>query len=73
MKKLALLFSLILLQNALLSQICGTPSPSSSLKQTYQEPLSMMSSVADSYCLNIYYHIVRNTNGTNAFTPPDLD
>lgn len=30
-------------------------------------------SASSSFCINVYFHIVRNTNGTNAFPEPDTD
>lgn len=46
------------------SQECGTSAPS--VKHTYPTNESSKASVSN-YCIDVQFHIVRETNGTNAF------
>lgn len=65
--------------NSVFAQLCGTPHPSSptiylqedSYKQAKESNSYKGSSSA--ICINVFYHIVRNTNGTNAFTMPNTN
>ena len=68
-RKLLLIGLLIWNVSSVLGQSCGTPHPVNP-KIYPQEDTSRSSSSA--LCINIFFHIVRNTNGTNAFTTPNL-
>ncbi|MGJ3235922.1 T9SS type A sorting domain-containing protein [Marivirga sp.] len=52
------------------AQTCITSSSSAS--NIISNEISARSS-SSSFCINVYFHIVRNTNGTNAFPEPDTD
>ncbi|MBC6427113.1 MAG: hypothetical protein GDA51_11775 [Ekhidna sp.] len=52
-------------------QICGTPHPTN--PTIYSGSAGSRTSGNSEYCIDVFFHIVRNTNGTNAFTPPNTD
>lgn len=71
MKQLILLtLTLSLLNTALRAQTCGTPIPAN---PTIYSSTANARGASSAYCIDVFYHIVRNTNGTNAFTPNNLD
>ena len=71
MKKLLLAFSLLALTvSGLQAQICGTPTPAN---PTIYSDQANARTAGSTYCVDIFFHIVRNSNGTYAFTPPNLD
>lgn len=72
MKKLLLLFISITLLNPnwVFGQICGTPTPTNPVIYSGNANARGASSA---YCIDVYFHIVRNTNGSNAFTLPNTD
>ena len=52
-------------------QVCGTPHPVN--PTTYSTSPGAREAHPSSFCINVFFHIVRNTNGTNAFTLPNTD
>ncbi|MBC6401376.1 MAG: hypothetical protein GDA37_10280 [Ekhidna sp.] len=72
MKKLILLYLAFLISSYyIFSQICGTPHPTS--PKVYSNSASSRTFGNSEYCVDVFFHIVRNTNGTNALTPPNTD
>ena len=70
MKKLLLLFLTISGSYWTYAQVCGTPQPANPIiYSTYQNARS----AGFQYCIDVFFHIVRRTNRTNAFPPPDTD
>jgi len=55
------------------SQVCGTPIPNNSLKKQVTPSTNKTSGASSPICVNVYFHIVRETNGSNAFVPNDVD
>lgn len=65
MKKLLLLIPLtFLICSSLYSQVCGTPSPTENLN--YTQYLDVSSRNGNEACLDVKFHILRNSNGENA-------
>ena len=58
--------------NSTFGQICGTPLPTSRTNYN-QEDTTYTKSASSALCIDVFFHIVRNTNGTNAFITPNLD
>ncbi|MBC6410806.1 MAG: hypothetical protein GDA42_10200 [Ekhidna sp.] len=52
-------------------QICDTPHPTK--PTTYSGSASSRTSGSSEFRIDVFFHIVRNTDGTNAFTPPNTD
>jgi len=79
-RKLLIIGFLIWNINPLFAQLCGTPHPISPTiypqentgKQAKESSSSKRGS-SSAICINVFYHIVRNTNGTNAFTMPNTN
>ncbi|MBC6426569.1 MAG: hypothetical protein GDA51_08925 [Ekhidna sp.] len=72
MKKLILLYLAFLISSYyIFSQICGTPHPTN--PTVYFNSASSRTSGNSEFCIDVFFHIVRNTNGTNAFTLPYTD
>ncbi len=55
------------------SQLCGTPQPTNPTVYPPQDSSIQARGSSSSICVNVYFHIIRNTNGTNAFIQPNLD
>lgn len=77
--KLLLIGLLIWNLNSAFAQICGTPHPSNQIIYP-QEDNNMQAKESNYYrgsssaiCINVFFHVVRNTNRTNAFTMPNTD
>lgn len=73
MKKILVLTCIILTQFSvaeLKAQSCGTPTPAN---PTVYSSNANARGASSAHCIDVFYHIVRNTNGTNAFTPNNLD
>ena len=70
--KITYLLSLISLLTTinLRSQECGTPS--TGINQEFSSPLNRSTS-DESLCLNVYFHIVRQTNGSGGFNINNID
>lgn len=78
-RKLILIGILIWNINSAFGQICGTSHPSNPIIYP-QEDNNTKSKESNSYkssipytCINVFFHIVRNTNGTNAFPMPNTN
>ena len=52
-------------------QVCGTPHPTT--PTIYSGSATGRNLGNSEYCIDVFFHIVRNTSGTNAFTPPNTD
>ena len=70
MKKLILLLMTVLSTYWTYGQTCGTPHPANPTVYSSSEQARGASSA---FCIDVFFHIVRNTNGTNAFTLPNTD
>ena len=71
MKQLFLIFLTLLAYNInLKAQICGTVIPATPI--VYPDEANARTANA-TYCIDVFFHVVRNSNGSNAFTPPDLN
>ena len=71
MKRLILLtLTLLTISVRSFGQICGTPHPVN--PPNYPSPNNAREG-STAFCIDIFFHIVRNSNGTNAFTLPDTD
>jgi hypothetical protein len=73
MKKTLVLTCIILTHVSaieLKAQSCGTPHPA---YPTVYSSNANARGASSAHCIDVFYHIVRNTNGTNAFTPNNLD
>ncbi|MDE0470545.1 MAG: hypothetical protein OXH57_01280 [Ekhidna sp.] len=71
MKKLILLLLTVYNMYWTFGQVCGTPHPTNST--VYSNSASSRTTGNSEFCIDVFFHIVRNTNGTNAFTPPKTD
>ncbi len=72
MKKIILLSLTILNSYWLLAQVCGTPHPINPV--IYPDPDNANArSAGTSFCIDVFFHIVRNSNGRNAFTIPNTN
>lgn len=72
-RKLILIGLLIWNLNSVFGQICGT---SHTLKPTIypqQDKNIQAKGSSSAICINVFFHIVRNTNGTNAFNIPNTN
>ena len=54
------------------AQVCGTPYPQNPRTYSGTETASARSG-GTVFCIDVFFHIVRNTNGTNAFSMPNTD
>lgn len=52
------------------SQQCATPFPSN---PTIYSDNANARGASSAFCIDVFFHIVRNSNGTNAFTLPNID
>ncbi|WP_445735664.1 zinc-dependent metalloprotease [Mariniflexile sp.] len=75
--KLLIIVILICNLNSVFAQLCGTPQTTNPKiypqddSKTSKSSLSKGSSSA--ICINVFFHIVRNTDGTNAFPIPNTN
>lgn len=71
--KILILVFLVFGTNFMSAQVCGTPHPANA--DIYpQDDTSMFSRASsDAICINIFFHIIRNSDGTSSFTTPNLD
>ncbi len=70
MKKITTLIVFIGFNCLIHAQECATPTPTA---YSVSSGISGKSSVSSSYCLNLYFHIVRRTNGTGGVNPTVID
>jgi hypothetical protein len=72
-RKLLLIGLLIWNFNSVLSQSCGTPHPINPTIYPQEDTNLQARGSSSALCIDVFFHIVRNTNGTNTFTIPNLD
>ncbi len=72
-RKLILLGILIWNSSCLLGQSCGTLHPVNSILYPQQNLSLQTQNTSSSLCINVFFHIVRNTIGTSPFTTNNLD
>ncbi|MDE0470548.1 MAG: M43 family zinc metalloprotease, partial [Ekhidna sp.] len=70
-KQLFLITIILLNSYCVFGQVCGTPHPAT--PTIYSGSASGRTLGNSEYCIDVFFHIVRNTSGTNAFTPPNTD
>ncbi|MBI6117260.1 zinc-dependent metalloprotease [Salegentibacter maritimus] len=79
MKTQLLLFLFLLLSfNAVFGQLCGTPHPTNLTIYPQEDNFTKQSEISkressSAICINVFFHIVRNTDGTNRFPMPNTD
>lgn len=71
-RKLLLIGLLIWNINSILGQSCGTPHPINPTIYSQENTNLQARGSSSALCIDVFFHIVRNTNGTNAFTTPNL-
>ena len=72
-RKLILIGLLIWNFNSVFGQICGTSySTTPTIYPQENENLQARGSTSN-LCINVFFHIVRNSNGTDAFSIPNTD
>ena len=75
--KLFLIGLLIWNFSSVFGQICGTPHPENPTvypQRNLNAQLRTLNQISSTpLCVYIFFHIVRNTNGTNAFALPDTN
>lgn len=65
--------------NSIFAQICGTPHPVNQIiypqeqNNTKAKESNLLKGSSSAICINVFFHIVRNTNGTNAFAMPNTN
>jgi len=72
-RKLFLIGILIWNFNSVLGQSCGTPHPINPTIYPQEDTNIQARGSSSSLCINVFYHIVRNTNGTNSFSTPNTN
>lgn len=70
MKKLLIILLLITTNSVAYSQQCATPVPSN---PTIYSDNANARGASSALCIDVFFHIVRNSNGTNAFSLPNTD
>jgi len=71
MKRLILLTLTLLMSSLTLkAQTCGTPIPTNPIIYSDEANVRTANST---FCIDVFFHIVRNTDGTNAFPTPNLN
>lgn len=71
--KLLLIGLLIWNLNSVFAQICGTLQPTNPTVYPEEEKNFQKKGSSSAICINVFFHIVRNTNETNAFTMPNTN
>ncbi len=64
---------ILLYFNSISGQNCGTTMSNSPTIDNLATQFPRSSGVGDQICINVFFHIVRNSNGTNAFSTPNAD
>lgn len=72
-RKLLLIGLFIWNINSVIGQSCGTPHPINPTIYPQEDTSLQARGSSSALCIDVFFHIVRNTNGTNAFTTPNLD
>lgn len=79
MKRNLLLIGILIFNlNSVFGQICGTPHLSNPTiypqeNNTEFNEFSSYRGSSSAICINVFFHVVRNTNGTNAFPVPNTN
>ena len=73
--QLLLFLFLIVISNSSFGQLCGTETPVNPIIYSQEDSKEFVSQKGSSsaICINIIFHVVRNTNGTNAFPMPNTN
>ena len=72
MKKLASILLILCSNYWVHSQVCGTPHPTN--PTIYSGSAASGRTLRNTeFCIDVFFHIVRNTNGTNTFILPNTD
>ena len=71
MKTMILFLSIVYNAYWTFGQICGTPHPTS--PAVYSSSANSRTIGNSVYCIDVFFHVVRSTNGTNAFNLPSTD
>tara|TARA_A100001015_G_C14708031_1_gene600919 strand:+ start:379 stop:633 length:255 start_codon:yes stop_codon:yes gene_type:complete len=75
--KLFLIGLLIWNFSSVFGQICGTPHPENPTVYPQRNLNAQLRTLDQSsstpLCVDVFFHIVRNTNGTNAFALPETN
>lgn len=64
---------ILLYFNSIFGQNCGTTMANSPVLPYLVPDNFRFSAVQDQKCINVFFHVVRNSNGSNAFTNPNTD
>lgn len=72
-RKLLLIGILIWNLNSVFGQVCGTPHPINPTVYPQEETNLHARGSSSALCIDVFFHVVRNTNGTNAFPLPNID
>ena len=72
-RKLLLIGILIWNLNSVFGQVCGTPHPTNPTVYSQEKINPQARGSSSALCIDVFFHIVRNTNGTNAFNTPNLN
>lgn len=59
--------------NSVFGQICGTSHSTNPTIYPQEYNNTQVKSSSSSICINVFFHVIRNTNGTNAFPIPNTD
>lgn len=70
-RRLFLIGILIWNFNSVFGQSCGTPHPINPTIYPQEDTNLQAKGSSSSICINVFFHIVRNSNGTNAFNLPN--
>jgi len=74
MKRKILLFGTLLWSlHSITGQICGTPQPTNPTAYPQLGATTQLRGSSSAFCIDVFFHIVRNTDGTNAFPLPNVD
>ena len=71
--KLILIGLLIWNSISVLGQSCGTPNPINPTVYPQEDTNIQAKGSSSALCINVFFHIIRNTDGTSAFSEPNLD
>ncbi|MGY0408443.1 MAG: hypothetical protein ACWIPJ_08835 [Polaribacter sp.] len=59
--------------NSVFGQSCGTPHPINPTVYPQKDTNLQARGSSSALCINVFYHIVRNTNGTSSFSTPNTN
>lgn len=72
-RKILLFGTLLWSLHSISGQICGTPQPTNPTAYPQLGATTQLRGSSSAYCIDVFFHVVRNTDGTNAFDMPDLE